>query len=303
LKNVIRRPAFTLIELLVVIAIIAILIGLLLPAVQKVREAAARTKCQNNLKQIGLAFHNFHDVKGVLPHGGKNGADVPVSDATKTSTPTDRSEWSWPYYVLPYVEQTAVFNNTSDSKVHNSVVAIYYCPTRRSPALYGSGGPGTGHAKIDYAGCAGSNLPADWHNSTVPTTGILQRAKLPGVNLAGGIPDGTSNTLMVGEKQLNLAYLGVSTDDNESCYSSGFDLDVYRIAKKVSGIYQTPQPDFTDPTASTSGLSRFGSSHPTGMNAVFCDGSVRVVRYDVNDKVFMRACVRNDGQPFNPGDL
>jgi prepilin-type N-terminal cleavage/methylation domain-containing protein len=302
-----RGRAFTLIELLVVIAVIVVLVGLLLPAVQKVREAAARVRCGNNLKQIGLAFHTFHDANGVLPTGGKNGADFPVSDPTKLSAPTDRSEWSWPYQILPFVEQAALYHNPSDSIVKQSVVKTYYCPARRAAARYGSDGPGTGNAMTDYAGCAGSNFPPGFRTGPLQTSGILQRAKVPGVSLRGDIPDGTSNTLMVGEKQLNTALFGVSTDDSESCYSLGWDVGIYRIARMVgsgaSATWETPAPDFNDPTANPIGLNKFGSPHPTGIQAVFADGAVRHIRYTVDPAVFMRACVRNDGQAFSLDDL
>lgn len=292
---------FTLVELLVVIAIIGILIALLLPAVQAAREAARRSECSNHLKQMGLAFHNYHDVHRAFPDGGKSGCDSPVtpgsdcSNDTHRNGPYNRGDWSWPYQILPFMEQRAVYDSTNNNTIYQTPIPTYYCPSRRSAQLYSN------LAKIDYAGCAGttSNSPGD---------GLLVRRGTGPMKFAT-IEDGTSNTLMLGEKQLNRAKLGQTYDDNEPYVSSGWDTEIFR----VSGEFPTstsptptqyppgPDSEHTSLTAADpfTGSARFGSSHPGTFNAVLGDGSGRGISYTIDMEVFRRLCSRKDGKPVN----
>jgi prepilin-type N-terminal cleavage/methylation domain-containing protein len=281
------RPsaAFTLIELLVVIAIIGVLIGLLLPAVQKVREAAARLQCQNNLKQIGIAFHNHHDQIGFLPGGGADWWSTPVYVNGQPAVGLTQ-EAGWGFQILPYVEAANVWrggqatNDFDRARVAvGATLSIFFCPSRRRPqtTVFSSpaylGGTPTTVALCDYAG------------SNYEETGVVIYRTL--VRFAD-ITDGLSNTLLVGDKRLNIRLLGQPQADDDTGYASGFDADVVRYTTRP------PAPDYNAPTGDGDG--RFGSSHTGRFNVVLGDGSVRPVSYSVDPTVFSYLGNKSDGQ-------
>ena len=310
------RRAFTLIELLVVIAIIAILIGLLLPAVQKVREAAARSQCQNNLKQIGLAFHNYHDAMKQLPTSSMDGG-LPVATAWQTCCNwsdsnvaalnaagqlDDRTGFSWAYQILPYIEQQNLYSLPNRATVYGTPIKIYYCPSARAPTVY------SGNAKCDYAACNGVNR--------FDNTGVVVHTSYPGkynyptVTLPT-ISDGTSNTLLVAEKWLNPKQQGKDGGDNEPWCNAGFDEDHIRATGgtyncqycfgSTDGSSQTinriPRPNTQAPNGpSTIWNESFGGPHTGGITAVMTDGSVHFVSFNVDPNVWAAVGSRNGGE-------
>jgi prepilin-type N-terminal cleavage/methylation domain-containing protein len=214
-----RTSGFTLIELLVVIAIIAILIALLVPAVQKVREAAARAQCQNNLKQIGLALHNYHDTNDRFPPGAA--ADILPWKTPQTAADKDWGS-SWMVFVLPFVEQNNLFskwqfsggsgwqNANDNALIRGLVIPNYHCPSTSLPewnpystTLPGNGGT-TGIMYTCYVAISGSATDAGvktFGTSLYSEQGILFAQSK--VKMAQ-ILDGTSNTIMVGEQSNHL---------------------------------------------------------------------------------------------------
>jgi prepilin-type N-terminal cleavage/methylation domain-containing protein len=307
----VRRSAFTLIELLVVIAIIAILIGLLLPAVQKIREAANRMKCTNNLKQIGLAWHNHHDVLGYFPTSGArwwddaNGPIQAKPDASPFLLDLTTQQAGWTYQILPYIEQDNLHrispmgnNNGSDrnAEIEGAVMPIYTCPTRgviRYSSLSNGGRMWFRAAYVSTYGTA-PEVPGPPY---VHTPGGLGTWNFEArVNMAS-VTDGTSNTIMVGERYM--ARRSYQADDwGGEPITRGFG---WGIARRCRGL---PQPDSvnriqgqsTSPNDGGGPVNeRLGSAHTTGLGVTMADGSVRFLRYGLDLTVYQNMCIRDDG--------
>ena len=288
-----NRRGFTLIELLVVIAIIGVLIALLLPAVQKVREAANRMSCSNNLNQIGLACHNFHDSFGVLP-----AAQIGPNHVT------------WAVLILPYIEQDNLYKlfnvqlpyaQQSQTATQNNL-KIYFCPTRRSPSSdYSNDTPPGGMS--DYAACAGTgdndgpeaNGAMIGGRSTIDSTGRILNWK--GVVPLTAITDGTSNTFMLGEKHVRYTTRFGFMEDR-SVFANN-DNNYRRFAGRGSSggeyILQIYSPDPQWNVQMVSNRS-FGSRHTGLCQFVMCDGSVRPVKNATDIVTLGQLANRSDGQ-------
>jgi prepilin-type N-terminal cleavage/methylation domain-containing protein/prepilin-type processing-associated H-X9-DG protein len=288
-----RRSGFTLIELLVVIAIIATLIGMLLPAVQKVREAAARMQCQNNLKQISLAFHSHHDQFGFFPTGGWEWWATPTY-VNGQPVVGEMQQAGWGFQILPFIEAENTWRGgpSSTTDLDRILVAVgtpnkvFFCPTRREPQTLIFTDPGyLNGMPVEIALC-------DYAASNWEETGIV-RFRYP--TRIADITDGTSNTLLVGEKRLNLAMLGQPTDGDATGYATAFDSDVIRSTDPD----HPPEPDYNDGTGEGDGDMRFGSSHPGRFNVAFADGSVHSLSYSIDPTVFSYLGNKSDGQAID----
>lgn len=288
----IRRPAFTLIELLVVIAIIAILIALLVPAVQKVREAAARAQCGNNLKQMGLAVQSYHDSYKIVPYSRE--------DTRET----------WAVILLPFIDQGSLFSQwvmgtsyyNQNAIARETPVPVYFCPSRRSPTSapttsttgdvdqvtldpLPAGTPNVPGCLGDYAACTGDPSGTADYLIGMGTPPVVMGGEANGAfiyktgNLKfAQITDGLSNTIFIGEKAVPVGRFGIGPR-TVGTVSGGPDGAMFNgdhgSSFKSAGVGAPLAKGVT-------GSSGFGSWHPGFCQFVFGDGTVRAIPVSID---------------------
>ncbi|MCX7665569.1 MAG: DUF1559 domain-containing protein [Gemmataceae bacterium] len=317
-----RRDGYTLIELLVAIAILAVLIGLLLPAVQRVREAANLTYCKNNIKQIATAVYQFEIEHGYYPLAGNGPA--PSYDGPGRPTPIypDRlrcQDGSWLFQILPLLEYESIYFQHDAKDVTEAItrtlaaqIPTYFCPSRQRQRYFRYEPPATNGSYIKY----GRVYPPhdivhglkDYiaNGGTFPDelNGIFLGLAGEGDNLhnvfctAAMVTDGLSNTMMVSEFAIPIdAYYHPSkyTISITNSYASGhtatrgYGKDLFDYYRKRVVL------PHSDRTTIDKWKSDFGSAHTTGLNVGFLDGSVRFMRYQVSPEIWLSIFGRNDG--------
>ena len=310
-----RHRAFTLIELLVVIAIIAVLIALLLPAVQSAREAARRIQCTNNLKQIGLGLHNYHDALGAFPPGLISRIDRATGDNAGPG-------WGWASMILPQLEQAPIFNAINftlpvelpaNQTARLTQINTFACPSDASfvpqftvvdtnTTNVTLGNSICDVASSNYVGCFGKGDPSSLFPYS-PTDDPPGRDNGEGLFIRNrsirisGITDGTSQTLAVGEKSQNLArvtWTGAVTkaavpitelQAEDGLSPEGGDALVIAHTGELDG-----------PNSRPAHADQFWSRHPGGVNFVFADGSVRFIKEKRPLALFQSLATRSGGE-------
>jgi len=320
-----RRPrGFTLIELLVVIAIIAVLIALLLPAVQQAREAARRSQCKNNLKQIGLALHNYHDTFRMLPFGvvmyrANGGGSL---GGGQDGSSLNRGNWAWSAMILPYIDQAPLFqimqvgkfspaqanNVTGNTGLLQTPLAVYRCPSDPGAVLCDddrrinfsgvSSTLNTATTQVARSNYAGNNGHQDIGGGNI-NTGVFARDF---IRRFRDITDGLSNTLAIGERSSDVASINRSA---ASAYACGPDQTPANGISSALGVASFPlNSNNTSPSYYL--YKGFSSIHTGGAHFLFCDGSVHFLSENIHwrqsdDPTIMGAYQRlhhmSDGMP------
>ena len=319
------RSGFTLVELLVVIAIIGTLVGLLLPAVQAARESARRSTCQNNLKQLGVALHNYHDAMRVFPRGNKCTTSALPPMSASPGDPTATRE-PWTVAILPYAENVALyskfdFNQAFSSNVSQSLQQTTLSGTNPNPAAQNTNNPlfncpsdpGVPAAplKNNYFGVMGGvtagGQGAAWTSPSsnpyeIYNNGILFLNSARGIK---NITDGTSKTFLVGETTYQFSpttHYGwgqgarTRSDVPENCF-------LQNVAATKSQINSKPQQDAAGTHPHVIWQTTFSSSHPGGAQFLTADGGVSFVSENVNLTIYRQMGVVNDGAPVGGGVL
>ena len=289
------RRAFTLIELLVVIAIIAVLVAILLPAVQSAREAARRTQCKNNLKQIGLAVGNYEETFGVFPPGWIMGSDEPVT-ANSVPAHDGRNGFGWAVHILHYMDQANLYHqlNMDEAMNHPSQpldlieqqLQVFLCPSDANrPELFGINEEGTNDEimQLPTANYVGVFGPEELHDcESAPGTSIVTRegqCKSSGPLYHNSavkvrdVTDGMTNTILVGERKT------VPQDDWQSTWVGVVPEGEEAFQRVLGGLDHTPNHPETH-------FDDFSSLHVGGTQFVRCDGSVIFVTDSIDHDIY-----------------
>lgn len=334
-RRIPRKRGFTLVELLVVIAIIGVLVALLLPAVQAAREAARRSQCTNNLKQIGLGVHNFESSQKVIPYNRYSGGygisasfwGTDVVNGTSSGPDASRA-WSWLASILPHIEQAAVYQQggipktpIGASTATSAVIPAFQCPSDqlasnnplvRANTYYVRSVPSLGLTNYDGVMGAQSNVPM-FINENVDAPGNDE----PWLNGNGvmaifawqsplgfeHVEDGTSRTMMAGEQAFELSR--ANCQDPGKCYGLGYSWAHSVEASATAAVqpnFAVPGAPSADPTVEQFPYrSQFGfnSMHPGGLSFVFVDGSVHYINESIELGVYRALATIKGGETFD----